>query len=68
LHLLTVSESTVKLAKLRRNPIMKKLMSVLLGLSLVIGSASIAFGDDSPKKEKKQKKAGKKKNTTKKEG
>jgi hypothetical protein len=42
---------------------MKKLMSVLLGLSLVIGAASLAFGEDKkdePKKEGK-KKGGKKK-------
>ena len=42
---------------------MNKLMSVLLGLSLVLGTASLGFGEekkDEPKKEGK-KKGGKKK-------
>lgn len=37
---------------------MKKLMSILLGLSLVIGTATVAFsqaGKDEPKKEAKKK-------------
>jgi hypothetical protein len=38
---------------------MKKIMSIMLGLSLVIGAASIAFSQDAPKEEKKKK--GKKK-------
>lgn len=50
---------------------MKKLASVLLGLSLVVGSASIAFGQDKPKeepkKEKGKKKGGKKKGEEKKQ-
>ena len=41
---------------------MKKLMSVMLGLSLIVGSASLAFGQakDEPKKEGKKGKGGKK--------
>ncbi len=51
---------------------MKKLASVLLGLSLVVGSASFAFAQDKPKEEPKKekgkgKKAGKKKGEEKKE-
>ena len=41
---------------------MKKLMSILLGLSLVIGTAAIGFAADEKKEEKKEsKKKGKKK-------
>ncbi len=40
---------------------MKRLMSVLLGLSLAIGAASVSFADDTTKKETKKK--GKKKKT-----
>jgi hypothetical protein len=40
---------------------MKKIMSIMLGLSLVIGAASVAFSQDAPKEEKK--KGGKKKKT-----
>ncbi len=40
---------------------MKKFMSMMLGLSLVLGAASMAFAEDAktdaPKKEKKAKKA-----------
>jgi hypothetical protein len=40
---------------------MKKLMSILLGLSLVIGTASVAFCAEEKKEEKKEaKKKGKK--------
>ena len=35
---------------------MKKIMSLMLGLSLVIGAASVAFSQDAPKEEKKKKK------------
>lgn len=36
---------------------MKKFMTMMLGLSLVLGAASVAFGEDAPaKKEKKTKK------------
>lgn len=48
---------------------MKKFMTVLLGLSLVIGSASVAFGNpaaDDKKTEKKKKKDAPKKDETKK--
>jgi hypothetical protein len=54
----------------RRNLIlMKKFMTVLLGMSLVIGSAALAFGDDpkpatSTDTSSKKKKKGKKKSTT----
>lgn len=36
---------------------MKKLMTIVLGLSLVSGAAAVAFGQDKPKEEKKAKKA-----------
>ena len=40
---------------------MKKMMSLMLGLSLVLGAASFAFGQEPTKKEAKKKKAKKKK-------
>lgn len=40
---------------------MKKFMSVLLGLSLVIGAATVSFAGDDKKEEKKEKKKKKKK-------
>jgi hypothetical protein len=40
---------------------MKKLMTLMLGLSLALGSVAVAFGQDEPKKEEKEKKGGKKK-------
>jgi hypothetical protein len=46
---------------------MKKLMTIMLGLSLALGAVSISFADDAPKKEGK-KKGGKKKKDEKKEG
>lgn len=41
---------------------MKKIMSIMLGLSLVIGAATVAFAEDKMEKktEKKTKKGGKK--------
>ena len=33
---------------------MKKLMSVMLGLSLLVGTTATVFGQDPPKKEKKK--------------
>ncbi|MBS1872255.1 MAG: hypothetical protein JSU00_03505 [Acidobacteria bacterium] len=45
---------------------MKKFMTMMLGLSLVLGAASVAFGEDAKdttKKEKKAKKAKAKKTT-----
>ena len=39
---------------------MKKLMTLMLGLSLALGSVAVAFGQDEPKKEE-GKKGGKKK-------
>jgi hypothetical protein len=49
--------------QIQRRNTMKKLMSVLLGLSLVIGTATVAFSQEGEgKKEKKEgKKKGKKK-------
>ena len=48
----------------RFNP-MKKIMSLMLGLSLILGTASLAFGQDTPKtdtpKKEGKKKGGKKK-------
>ena len=40
---------------------MKKLMTLMLGLSLAIGTVTVAFGQDAPKKEEGKKKKGKKK-------
>jgi hypothetical protein len=41
---------------------MKKLMTLMLGLSLALGSVAVAFGQDAPKKEEPtKKKKGKKK-------
>jgi hypothetical protein len=42
---------------------MKKLMSLMLGLTLALGTVAVSFGQDQPKKEKKAGKKGKKKNT-----
>ena len=39
---------------------MKKLMTLMLGLSLALGAVSISFADDAPKKEETKKKKGKK--------
>jgi hypothetical protein len=44
---------------------MKKIMSVMLGLSLVLGAASVAFGQDKTDTTKKTKKKKKKADTTK---
>ena len=33
---------------------MKKLMTLMLGLSLALGSVAVAFGQDEPKKEEKK--------------
>ena len=40
---------------------MKKLMTMMLGLSLLVGSVTVAFGQDDTKKEEGKKKKGKKK-------
>ncbi len=40
---------------------MKKLMTLMLGLSLALGSVAVAFAQDQPKKEEGKKKKGKKK-------
>ena len=42
---------------------MKKIMSALLGLSLVLGTASLSFGQQDTTKSKKGKKKGKKSTT-----
>ena len=50
---------------------MKKLMTLMLGLSLALGSVAVSFAQDAPKKEeskKKKKKAPKEPKTPKKEG
>ena len=39
---------------------MKKLMTLMLGLSLALGSVAVAFGQDEPKKEEGKKKGKKK--------
>ena len=47
---------------------MKKLMTLMLGLSLALGAVSISFADDAPPKEGKKKgKKGKKDDDSKKE-
>jgi hypothetical protein len=46
---------------------MKKLMTLMLGLSLALGSVAVTFAQDTPKKED-TKKEGKKKGSKKKEG
>ena len=43
---------------------MKKLMTLMLGLSLALGAVSVSFADDAPPK--KEKKVSKKKKTSKK--
>ena len=40
---------------------MKRLMTLMLGLALVIGSVAVTFAQDAPKKEEEGKKKGKKK-------
>ncbi len=40
---------------------MKKLMTLMLGLGLAIGSVTVCFGQDAPKQEGKKKKGKKKK-------
>ncbi len=45
---------------------MKKLMTLMLGLSLALGTVAVTFAQDAPKKEEK-KKGGKKKGGKKKE-
>ena len=40
---------------------MKKIMSVMLGLSLLLGVATVSFAQDDTKKEEKKGKKGKKK-------
>jgi hypothetical protein len=45
---------------------MKKLMTLMLGLTLVFGTVAVTFAQDAPKKE--EKKEGKKKGGKKKEG
>lgn len=40
---------------------MKKLMSLMLGLSLLFGTAAVVFGQDQPQKTEKKKKGKKKK-------
>jgi hypothetical protein len=42
---------------------MKKLMTLMLGLSLALGAVSVSFADDAPPKKEKKKK-GKKKSDT----
>ncbi len=44
---------------------MKKIMSIMLGLSLVLGAATVAFGQDKTDTTKKTKKKKKKGDTTK---
>jgi hypothetical protein len=49
----------------RRITLMKKIMSIMLGLSLVLGAATVAFGQDKTDTTKKTKKKKKKADTTK---
>jgi len=50
---------TVKIVGIQRRELMKKLMTMMLGLSLLTGAVSFAFGQETTKSEKKKK--GKKK-------
>jgi len=43
---------------------MKKLMTLMLGLSLALGAVSISFADDAPPKKEGKKKGKKKKSDT----
>ena len=47
---------------------MKKLMTLMLGLSLALGSVAVAFGQDEPKKQEEGKKGKKKKGEEPKKG
>ena len=49
-----MDESVVRNSKENSN--MKKLMTLMLGLSLALGAVSISFAQDAPKKEEKKKK------------
>jgi len=40
---------------------MRKLMTLMLGLSLALGAVSVSFADDAPPKKEKKAKKGKKK-------
>ena len=42
---------------------MKKLVTLMLGLGLILGSVSVAFGDDAPPKKEKKAKTKKAKKT-----
>jgi hypothetical protein len=52
--------------RLKENTPMKKLMTLMLGMSLLFGTVSVVFGQDPPKKEDTTKKT-KKKTSKKKE-
>jgi hypothetical protein len=39
---------------------MKKLMTIMLGLCLAMGTVAVSFADDAPAKKEKKKKGGKK--------
>ena len=46
---------------------MKKLMTLMLGMSLLFGTVSVVFGQETPKKEDSKDKKSKKKSSKKKE-
>lgn len=46
---------------------MKKLMTLMVGMSLLFGTVSVVFGQDAPVKKEDTKKASKKKSSKKKE-
>jgi len=50
----------MKFVALQRRNAMKRLMTLMLGLTLVIGSVTAAFAQEPTKKETKKKKKGKK--------
>jgi hypothetical protein len=52
---------------IRRNPKMKKLMTLMLGMSLMFGTVAAVFGQETPKKEDTKKSSSKKKSSKKKE-
>ena len=59
-------ETVVQIHK-EKSITMKKLMTIMLGLSLALGAVSVSFADDAPPKEGKKKGKKGKKDETKKE-
>jgi hypothetical protein len=66
LDIIAPDERKKLVAPTKEKPPMKKLMTLMLGMSLLFGTVSVVFGQDPPKKED-TKKASKKKSSKKKE-